>query len=142
MKLLKLILPLCIAAVSLIQCTNPQAAYPTPTYYVEQPAPVDTRPSDQAILSAQISSIVPINRENASDDPEQNRNTSSFSAPQGNRGEVHYYTNVNGNRVQAPTYYDSPPAGACAQCEDGTYSFSQNRRGTCSRHGGVRIWLR
>jgi hypothetical protein len=142
MKLLKRILPLCIAAVSLIQCTNPQTAYPTPTYYVEQPAPVDTRPSDQAISSAQISSIAPINRDNASVAREQTRNTSSFSASQANQGETHYYTNVDGNRVQAPTYYDSAPAGACAQCEDGTYSFSQNRRGACSRHGGVRVWLR
>ncbi len=34
------------------------------------------------------------------------------------------------------------PAGATAICNDGTYSFSANRRGTCSRHGGVRQWLR
>jgi len=32
--------------------------------------------------------------------------------------------------------------GATAICADGTYSFSQNRRGTCSYHGGVRSWLR
>jgi len=142
MKLLKRILPLCIAAVSLIQCTKPQTASPIPTYYPEQPAHVDTRPNEQALLSAQISSIASINRENATDYREQTRSTSSFSAPQANQVEVHYYTNVNENRVQAPTYYDSAPAGACAQCEDGTYSFSQNRRGTCSRHGGVKIWLR
>lgn len=34
------------------------------------------------------------------------------------------------------------PLGATAECNDGTYSFSQNRRGTCSHHGGVRRWLR
>lgn len=55
---------------------------------------------------------------------------------------VHYYTNVNGNRVQAPTYYTSRPSNASAVCYDGTYSFSQNARGTCSRHGGVKQWLR
>lgn len=33
------------------------------------------------------------------------------------------------------------PAGATAICNDGTYSYSQNRRGTCSHHGGVREWL-
>ena len=34
--------------------------------------------------------------------------------------------------------YGSP----MAVCNDGTYSYSQNRRGTCSHHGGVRRWLR
>jgi len=51
-----------------------------------------------------------------------------------------YYTNTLGNRVQSPTTYNSRPAGATALCRDGTYSFSQNRRGTCSHHGGVAIW--
>jgi len=36
---------------------------------------------------------------------------------------------------------ESIPAGASAICRDGTYSFSQNRRGTCSHHGGVARWL-
>ncbi|WP_432127853.1 DUF3761 domain-containing protein [Streptomyces sp. bgisy082] len=38
---------------------------------------------------------------------------------------------------------DSPqaPAGATAQCHDGTYSYSAHRRGTCSHHGGVAVWL-
>ena len=50
------------------------------------------------------------------------------------------YTNSAGNTVQSPTYYDSRPAGASAKCRDGTYSFSQSRRGTCSHHGGVAQW--
>ena len=54
---------------------------------------------------------------------------------------VRYYTNVAGQRVQAPTYYPSAPKGATARCVDGTYSFSRNRRGTCSHHGGVAQWL-
>lgn len=33
------------------------------------------------------------------------------------------------------------PAGATALCEDGTFSYSANRRGTCSHHGGVAKWL-
>jgi Protein of unknown function (DUF3761) len=36
---------------------------------------------------------------------------------------------------------DSPPAGATAQCTDGTYSYSTTRSGTCSHHGGVATWL-
>jgi cytoskeletal protein RodZ len=31
-------------------------------------------------------------------------------------------------------------SGAMAICKDGTISFSQNRRGTCSYHGGVLSW--
>ena len=34
------------------------------------------------------------------------------------------------------------PAGASAICNDGTYSFSAHRRGTCSHHGGVKVWLK
>jgi hypothetical protein len=50
-----------------------------------------------------------------------------------------YYTNSVGNTVHSPAYTSnsSIPAGASAQCGDGTYSFSQSRRGTCSHHGGV-----
>lgn len=54
---------------------------------------------------------------------------------------VRYYTNSAGQRVQSPTYYPSAPRGATARCVDGTYSFSRNRRGTCSHHGGVAQWL-
>jgi len=55
-----------------------------------------------------------------------------------------YYTNTKGNKVHSPSYTsdNSIPAGASARCGDGTYSFSQSRRGTCSRHGGVSSWLR
>ena len=53
----------------------------------------------------------------------------------------HYYTNVDGNNVHSPASAPSTPAGATAQCKDGTYSFSQHRSGTCSHHGGVASWL-
>ena len=52
------------------------------------------------------------------------------------------YINVDGDEVQSPTQYNDIPEGACAICADGTYSFSRNRRGTCSHHGGVVEWLR
>ena len=54
-----------------------------------------------------------------------------------------YYTNAAGNTVHSPAHSNngSVPAGASAQCRDGTYSFSQSRRGTCSHHGGVAKWL-
>ncbi len=53
-----------------------------------------------------------------------------------------YYTNSDGIRVHRPVRSDSgPPAGATAQCRDGSYSFSLHRSGTCSHHGGVAKWL-
>lgn len=66
--------------------------------------------------------------------PNQNGNTSSSN-------QVKYYKNSKGNTVQSPTHYDRQPSGATALCRDGTYSFSQSRRGTCSGHGGVSRWL-
>ncbi len=51
------------------------------------------------------------------------------------------YINSDGNYVQSPVHADAPPAGATAQCGDGSYSFSQHRSGTCSHHGGVARWL-
>jgi hypothetical protein len=43
--------------------------------------------------------------------------------------------------TQRPSTTTEAPAGATAQCGDGTYSFSQHRSGTCSHHGGVSRWL-
>ena len=51
-----------------------------------------------------------------------------------------YYINVDGETIHSPAYAPSIPAGATAKCRDGTYSFSQNRSGTCSHHGGVLTW--
>jgi outer membrane biosynthesis protein TonB len=53
-----------------------------------------------------------------------------------------HYVNVSGNCVLRPVAAASAPAGASAQCVDGTYSSSQHRRGTCSGHGGVSRWLK
>jgi hypothetical protein len=56
--------------------------------------------------------------------------------------EHKHYTNKNGKTVHAPAHLKSGevPDGASAKCGDGTYSFSQSHRGTCSRHGGVGQW--
>lgn len=51
------------------------------------------------------------------------------------------YVNSAGNTVCRPEVSSSAPSGATAKCGDGTYSFSQSRRGTCSSHGGVADWL-
>jgi hypothetical protein len=51
------------------------------------------------------------------------------------------YVNVDGNCVHRPVPSSTVPAGATARCQDGAYSFSQHRQGTCSGHGGVATWL-
>ncbi len=53
------------------------------------------------------------------------------------------YINSQGQWVPSPTRTSDgqAPAGASAKCRDGTFSFSQSRRGTCSHHGGVAEWL-
>jgi hypothetical protein len=50
-----------------------------------------------------------------------------------------HYRNVDGAVVHSPAHTDTgaAPAGASAQCRDGSFSFSAHRRGTCSHHGGV-----
>lgn len=43
-----------------------------------------------------------------------------------------YYTNVSGHRIHAPVHAARAPAGASAQCRDGSYSFSEHHQGTPS----------
>jgi Protein of unknown function (DUF3761) len=75
------------------------------------------------------------------------------SSPQGTQGvtngstqliEQGSYVNRDGVVVHSPahTVSGAAPAGASAQCRDGSYSFSLHHSGTCSHHGGVSRWLR
>lgn len=75
--------------------------------------------------------------------PEPANTPSSPTTENDNLSNDNTYTNVDGNAVHSPAYSsdDSIPAGATAKCVDGTYSFSQHHRGTCSYHGGVASWL-
>ena len=51
------------------------------------------------------------------------------------------YINSSGHCVRRPVQAPRRPSGATARCRDGTFSFSEHRRGTCSHHGGVAEWL-
>jgi predicted nucleic acid-binding Zn ribbon protein len=74
--------------------------------------------------------------------PDSARQSSPPASEVGRGSSDDYYTNSRGTQVHRPVYSDSgPPAGATAQCRDGSYSFSQSRSGTCSHHGGVARWL-
>jgi hypothetical protein len=50
------------------------------------------------------------------------------------------YANVDGHQVRRPVHASHAPPGATARCRDGTWSFSEHHRGTCSHHGGVAVW--
>jgi len=84
--------------------------------------------------------------QNPSDNSQQYQQTQSNTPTTGNSqsglNNNNYYTNSYGNQVHSPAYTTngSVPAGATAQCNDGTYSFSQHHSGTCSGHGGVATW--
>jgi hypothetical protein len=85
-----------------------------------------------------------------------------YVAYRGAKGWMHgnaiRYDNQNNSLTETPsipksdskssTYNEYKPApieksdssGATAKCRDGRLSYSQNRRGTCSHHGGVAVW--
>jgi hypothetical protein len=67
---------------------------------------------------------------------------SEWSTTQAKLSNDNHYQNVDGQSVHSPAHSSGGvPAGATAQCADGTYSFSTHRQGTCSHHGGVGKWL-
>ena len=73
---------------------------------------------------------------------------STFGAPtatprESQLAEHGHYTNRSGAVVHSPAHSvtGQAPDGASAKCRDGTFSFSQHHRGTCSHHGGVAAWL-
>ncbi|MEV1294590.1 DUF3761 domain-containing protein [Pseudonocardia sp. NPDC049635] len=72
---------------------------------------------------------------------QQQRAAAADPAPASVCNSSTHYVNADGNCIPRPTEAASPPAGATAQCKNGSYSFSQNRSGTCSRNGGVARWL-
>jgi hypothetical protein len=67
--------------------------------------------------------------------------TTTYRAPTAVSCPNGSYVNSSGNTVCSPYASPSgPPTGASAKCNDGTYSFSEHRQGTCSGHGGVAEW--
>lgn len=78
-------------------------------------------------------------KSNAADKKQSTKTTAAKNDKDASK--PHYYTNKAGQRVQSPTNASAAPEGATAMCRDGSYSFSQSRRGTCSHHGGVARWL-
>jgi hypothetical protein len=75
--------------------------------------------------------------------PSRTRASSTAAADAAGQRTGKGYVNARGHWVPSPTRTadGKPPRGASARCADGSYSFSQSHRGTCSHHGGVAGWL-
>ena len=90
------------------------------------------------LLSQQIVSQTQSSSQLSTNPTPANGKTRAGNVTCTNRGT---YVNTKGQTVPRPENCSAPPERATAQCRDGTYSFSQSRRGTCSHHGGVDKWL-
>jgi hypothetical protein len=51
-----------------------------------------------------------------------------------------YYINSSGHQVHSPSCGRPEEGHRSAVCRDGSISFSEHHRGTCSHHGGVARW--
>ena len=102
------------------------------------PIPAVTTSQPQARTQQPQPNISPDDSQDANSDQSQTR---AQRPKQNALSNNNYYTNSDGNTVHSPAYSDSVPIDATAQCNDGTYGFSQHRQGTCSHHGGVEQWL-
>lgn len=135
----KLRLAAVLGTLSLLAACGPLPADSVPANPVTPTAsssPVATAsPSDTATASEAPPPVTPVTTAPAT-------STATDAAPPPAAAcAADEYRNVDGVCVHRPVPADQPPPGATAQCNDGTYSFSQHHQGTCSHHGGVRRWL-
>jgi len=56
------------------------------------------------------------------------------------RESSHTVAGITHHDNPPPDYYNTPDVGDTALSRDGTYSYSQHARGTCSHHSGVLRW--
>jgi len=105
------------------------------------------RPTRQFVYALALAAILLSQLVSQTQSPSQPRtNSAAASDTKPNQGKANCtsngtYVNSRGQTVPRPENCSGPPVGATAQCRDGTYSFSQSHRGTCSHHGGVARWL-
>jgi hypothetical protein len=112
-----------------------QAVAPQPLP-AAQPAPAAKLPAAQPAPAAKLAPAQPAPAVKPAPAPKPPASSG------GGCDEASHYVNVSGNCVLRPVVAAVAPAGASARCNDGTYSSSQHRSGTCSRHGGVQDWLK
>jgi hypothetical protein len=132
MKRLGWLVAAVLACALVYQCTEQIQPSSSPASSATQSLPAEQSPNEASPASQKPENAEP--SQNAPAGSSQPQNSTPYENDR-------YYTNSEGNRVHSPEYAPTAPVGATAQCEDGAYSFSQHRPGTCSHHGGVAIWL-
>jgi len=109
--------------------TTPPASTNTATTITPPKVQSETTQTQTPVQTA------PVQSSPASNDTNDSTSSPADNCPNGT------YVNSDGITVCNPYSAPTAPAGATAQCVDGTYSFSLHRSGTCSHHGGVAQWL-
>jgi len=127
-----LVLVLALAACALVACkpNGGGASAAVPTDWPDSPS-----------VSAPASSAPSVTPTSAVPSPKPTRHRVTHSPT--HRAAVARPTHRAAPRPRPHPTHKAPvhPAGATAICNDGTYSYSQHRQGTCSHHHGVRAWL-
>ena len=123
-----------LAIVGIANSGAPQTAPTTNKTETSSTVELTAKPAEASVLPAQEVKTEPAPAPTPTPTPAPSQSSTLSND--------NHYTNSAGNTVHSPAYSNGGvPAGATAECKDGTYSFSQSRRGTCSGHGGVAAWL-
>jgi hypothetical protein len=138
-----------VAAVTLAGCgpdqSSPAVAPTTPvvvTSITTPPTPSAVPPTSAPPVQTLATSAPAAAPTTATQQAATQNRTSGTSNGGGGTGScgADYYRNSDGVCVHKPASGPGAPAGATAKCNDGTYSYSTHRSGTCSHHGGVAVW--
>ncbi|MFC3451198.1 DUF3761 domain-containing protein [Amycolatopsis speibonae] len=115
---------------------------PTPTTSWAAPTTTDTpTPAPQQFVPPTTTALAVPKQVDPTPSKARPKTTPTAKAPNPAACGSDYYRNTDGVCVHRPATGPGAADGATALCKDGSYSYSQNRRGTCSGHGGVRTWL-
>jgi len=66
----------------------------------------------------------------------------SHSSSHGSEHSAHHWFSFFGHWTHRPANSNTGLSGATAECNDGTYSFSESKQEACFNQGGVKRWLR
>ncbi|MFC9252467.1 DUF3761 domain-containing protein [Amycolatopsis thailandensis] len=115
---------------------------PPPTSSWAAPTTTDTpTPAPQQFVPPTTTAVAVPKQVDPTPSKTRPKTTPTAKAPNLAECGSDYYRNTDGVCVHRPATGPGAANGATALCKDGSYSYSQNRRGTCSGHGGVRTWL-
>ena len=143
----------CCACVGAIAIVDAAGVLKTPT-----PAFTANNSSIEALISytQTAAAQIPIT---GPTDTKVSSSTETSSPPTSSNTPLQAFTPTNANtptksitaqptRTPIPSFTPMPPLltfdplqGVTAICNDGSYSYSQHSRGTCSHHGGVQQWI-